>query len=108
METILYILGGLLFGSASVYSYLRYGRKWVNIKDIPEEDILKVADKVIGQKMEEAQRDIEENKKKAEERLMVLRKESQEHEGLLIEREKKLNERTKILDKKSEELEESG
>lgn len=94
-----------LVGGVSVYSYLRFGKKWVNVKDIPEEEILKVADKVVSKRIEEAEKEIEENKRKAEEHLRQLRKEAQEHEELLLEREKKLNERTRILDKKSEELE---
>ncbi len=94
-----------LVGGASVYSYLRFGKKWVNVKDIPEEEILKVADKVVSKRIEEAEKEVEENKRKAEEHLRQLRKEAQEHEELLLEREKKLNERTRMLDKKSEELE---
>ena len=94
-----------LVGGVSVYSYLRFGKKWVNVKDIPEEEILKVADKVVSKRIEEAEKEIEENKRKAEEHLRQLRKEAQEHEELLLEREKKLNERTRMLDKKSEELE---
>lgn len=94
-----------LVGGVSVYSYLRFGKKWVNVKDIPEEEILKVADKVVSKRIEEAEKEIEENKRKAEEHLRQLRKEAEEHEELLLEREKKLNERTRILDKKSEELE---
>ena len=94
-----------LVGGVSVYSYLRFGKKWVNVKDIPEEEILKVADKVVSKRIEEAEKEIEENKRKAEEHLRQLRKEAEEHEELLLEREKKLNERTRMLDKKSEELE---
>ncbi len=94
-----------LVGGVSVYSYLRFGKKWVNVKDIPEEEILKVADKVVSKRIEEAEKEVEENKRKAEEHLRQLRKEAQEHEELLLEREKKLNERTRMLDKKSEELE---
>ena len=94
-----------LVGGVSVYSYLRFGKKWVNVKDIPEEEILKVADKVVSKRIDEAEKEVEENKRKAEEHLRQLRKEAQEHEELLLEREKKLNERTRMLDKKSEELE---
>ena len=97
-----------LVGGVSVYSYLRFGKKWVNVKDIPEEEILKVADKVVSKRIEEAEKEVEENKRKAEEHLRQLRKEAQEHEELLLEREKKLNERTRMLDRKSEELEETA
>ncbi len=89
-----------LVGGVSVYSYLRFGKKWVNVKDIPEEEILKVADKVVSKRIEEAEKEIEENKRKAEEHLRELRKEAQEHEELLLEREKKLNEELECLIKR--------
>ncbi len=104
MELIIGIVAALVGGSA-VFSYLKFGRKWVNVKDIPEEEIARVADKLIADKLEEADKEIEESKKKSEDRLRELRKETDEHEELLLEREKKLNERTKMLDGKSEELE---
>jgi len=107
MEAIIIVIAALV-GGVSVYSYLKFGKKWVNVKDIPEEEILKVADKVVSKRIEEAEKEIEENKRKAEERLRQLRKEAQEHEELLLEREKKLNERTRMLDRKSEELEEAS
>lgn len=107
MEAIIAVIAALA-GGVSIYSYLKFGKKWVNVKDIPEEEILKVADKVVSKRIEEAEKEIEENKRKAEEHLRQLRKEAQEHEELLLEREKKLNERTRMLDKKSEELEETA
>lgn len=107
MEAIIAVIAALV-GGVSVYSYLKFGKKWVNVKDIPEEEILKVADKVVSKRIEEAEKEIEENKRKAEEHLRQLRKEAQEHEELLLEREKKLNERTRMLDRKSEELEEAS
>ena len=107
MEAIIAVIAALA-GGVSIYSYLKFGKKWVNVKDIPEEEILKVADKVVSKRIEEAEREIEENKRKAEEHLRQLRKEAQEHEELLLEREKKLNERTRMLDRKSEELEETA
>ena len=107
MEAIIAVIAALA-GGVSIYSYLKFGKKWVSVKDIPEEEILKVADKVVSKRIEEAEGEIEENKRKAEEHLRQLRKEAQEHEELLLEREKKLNERTRMLDKKSEELEETA
>ena len=107
MEAIIAVIAALA-GGVSIYSYLKFGKKWVNVKDIPEEEILKVADKVVSKRIEEAEKEIEENKRKAEEHLRQLRKEAQEHEELLLEREKKLNERTRMLDRKSEELEETA
>ena len=105
MELIIVGIVAALAGGVSIFSYLKFGRKWVNIKNIPEEEITKVADKLISKKIEEAEREIQEGKKKSEERLRELRKETEEHEELLLDREKNLNERTKMLDKKSEELE---
>lgn len=107
MELIIGIVAALV-GSAGMFSYLKFGKKWVNVKDIPEEEIARVADKLISKKIEEAEKEIEENKRKSEDRLRELRKETEEHEELLLEREKKLNERTKMIDKKSEELEVSS
>jgi ribonuclease Y len=104
MDLIIGLIATLL-GSALTFSYIKYGRKWVDIKNIPEEEIERVANKLIGDKIEEAEKEIEKEKKDAENRLREMRKETQEHETLLIEREKKLNARTKMLDQKSEELE---
>lgn len=106
MEFIIGIAAALA-GGAGVFAYLKGVAKWVNIKNIPEEEIARVADKIIGDKIAQSEKEIEDNKKSAEERLREMRKETQEHEGLLIDREKKLNERTKMIDVKSEELEAS-
>jgi len=95
MELIIGIIAALV-GGISTFAYLKFAKRWVNVKDI------------IGNKIEEAEKEIEENKKKSEERLRVLRKETDEHEELLLEREKKLNERTKMLDRKSEDLDVSS
>jgi ribonucrease Y len=103
MEIIVGIVAALVAG-IGVYSYLKNVKKWVDLRDIPEEEIARVADKIIGRKIEETEKEIEEKKLQSEERLKVMRKETQEHEELLIEREKKLNERTKMVDQKSEEL----
>lgn len=104
MDLIIGLIATLL-GGALTFSYIKYGRKWVDIKNIPEEEIERVANKLIGDKIEEAEKEIEQEKKNAENRLREMRKETQEHDSLLIEREKKLNARTKMLDEKSEELE---
>src|SRR5690606_9107197 len=107
-STVMDLIIGLvatLLGSVLAFSYIKFVKKWVDIKNIPEEEIARVAEKIIGDKIEKAEKEIEENKKRSEERLREMRKETQEHEELLIEREKKLNERTKMLDQKSEELE---
>ncbi len=103
MELIIGIVATLV-GAILAYTYIKFVKKWVDVKDIPEEEIARVADKIIGKKIDLAEKEIEENKKSSEERLREMRKETQEHEELLIEREKKLNERTKMLDQKNEEL----
>lgn len=103
MEFIIGI-AALLVGGVSVFAYLKNVKKWVNIKNIPEEEIARAADKIIGEKIEQAEKEIERNKKDSENRLRQMRRETQEHEELLINREKKLNERTRMLDEKGEEL----
>ena len=79
--------------------------KWVNVKDIPEEKIEKAANKIISEKIEKADKEVEEIRSRSEKRLLQMRKEVEEHEELLIQRDKKLNKRTRELDQKSEELE---
>jgi ribonuclease Y len=104
MESLIVGLIAATISGISVFAYLKFVSKWINIKDIPEEEVAKVAKQIIGDKMESAEKEIELNKLKSEERLRLIRKETEEHESLLIEREKKLNERTKMLDQKSAEL----
>ena len=60
---------------------------------------------MIKEKFESAEEEITEMKEKEENRIKQMRRESTEHEGLLIEREKKLNRRSKILDEKTEDIE---
>ena len=67
MELIIGIIAALV-GGISTFAYLKFAKRWVNVKDIPEEEITRVADKLIGNKIEEAEKEIEENKKKSEER----------------------------------------
>lgn len=105
MEYLVIGVVAALIGGVSIFTYLRFVQKWVSIKEIPEEEIERVANKLIADKIESAEKEIETNKQRSEERLRQLRKETEEHESLLIDREKKLNERTKMLDAKSEELE---
>jgi ribonucrease Y len=107
MELIIGIVATIT-GGFLVFLYLKLIKRWVSIKDIPEEEIAKVANKIIGKKIADAEREIEQDKKRIEGRLKVLRKETDQHEELLLEREKKLNARTKMLDKQSEELEEAS
>lgn len=106
MEFIIGIVATFL-GGLVVFLYLKVIKKWVDIKNIPEEEVARVADKIISKKIEDAEREIGEEKKRVEERLRVIRKETDQHEELLLEREKKLNVRTKMLNKQSEEIEEA-
>ncbi len=104
------LIGGIaaLVGGIGVLLYLKFARNWVSIDNIPEDEINKAANKIIGKKLSEAEKEIEDTKKRAEERLRVLRKEAEGHEEMLLEREKKLNQRTKMFDKKSEEFDKSS
>jgi ribonuclease Y len=78
--------------------------KWVSVKNIPEEEIEKAANKIISDKIEAADKEVEEIRKRSENRLLQMRKEVEEHEELLIQREKKLNKRTREIDQKNEEF----
>jgi len=101
---LLVIAGTLILTGAITVLVLKYGLKWVSIKDIPTSELEKAAKKVMGDRMEKAEQEIEEMKSREEKRIREMRRESTEHEEILIEREKKLNKRSKLLDEKSEEL----
>ncbi|HKM20296.1 MAG TPA: ribonuclease Y [Candidatus Dojkabacteria bacterium] len=101
---LLVIAGTLIVTVAITVLVLKYGLKWVNIKNIPTSELEKAAKKVMGDRMEKAEQEIEEMKSREEKRIREMRRESSEHEEILIEREKKLNKRSKLLDEKSEEL----
>jgi len=101
------IILALAGGSALVtFIVLKYGLKWVNIKNIPQDQIEKIAKDLLKKRFVEAEEEVEEMRKREEKRVKQIRKENTEHEEILIEREKKLNKRSKILDDKSEEIEE--
>ncbi len=97
-------LGIAIFAIAITVLVLKYALKWVNINDIPVAELEKAAKKVLGDKMSKAEQEIEDMKSREEKRIREMRKESTEHEEILIEREKKLNKRSRILDEKSEDL----
>jgi ribonuclease Y len=98
-------IGVAILAIVATVLVLKYGFKWVNVKDIPEEEVEKVAKRIMGDRMKNAEKEMDEMKNREERRLKQMRKESQDHEEILIERERKLNRRSKILDEKSEELE---
>lgn len=98
------IAGALILSAVITILVLKYGLKWVNIKDIPTSELEKAAKKVMGDKIEKAEQEVEDMKSREEKRIREMRRESTEHEEILIEREKKLNKRSKLLDDKSEDL----
>ncbi len=104
MDTLLGILAAVLVTGAGSVALLKYVFKWVDVRKIPEKEIESAAKKMMSKKFEEAEDEIGELREREEKRLREIRKESTEHEELLIEREKALNKRSKILDVKSEEL----
>lgn len=108
METVLIVLVAVIVTAIVVVLILKYGFHWVNVDDIPPQEIEKAAKKVMREKFDEVEKEIAEMRKKEEVRIKGIRKESTEHEEMLIEREKKLNKRAKMLDEKSDELEEAG
>ena len=79
--------------------------KWVNINNIPQDQIEEIAKDILKKRFHEAEEEVEEMREREEKRIKQIRKENTEHEEILIEREKKLNKRSKLLDDKSEELE---
>ena len=42
MEQVIIGIVATLVGGISIFSYLKYVKKWVDIKDIPEEEIARV------------------------------------------------------------------
>jgi ribonuclease Y len=102
---------GLILAVAGASAFLtfivlKFGFGWVNIKNIPQDQIEKIAKNILKKRFSEAEEEIEEMREREEKRIKQIRKENTDHEEILIEREKKLNKRSKILDDKSEELEE--
>ena len=101
------MLSVLLFAGAFGIGigFARLILKWVSVQNIPEEEIQKAANKIISNKIEAADKEVEDVRKRTESRLLQMRKEVEEHEELLIQREKKLNKRTREIDERSEEVE---
>lgn len=104
MGTIIALIIGGVVGICGTFALVKYGLKWVNIKDIPEEEIESAAKKMMSKKFEDAEEEIAELREREEKRLKEIRKENAEHEEILVERERSLNKRSKVLDDKSEEL----
>ncbi len=107
METILLVLVAVMLTVVVVTVVLKYVFKWVNVRNIPIKEMEKAAKEVLKGRFEDAEREVAEMKRREEQRLKGMRKESTEHEEMLIEREKKLNKRSRILDEKSDGLEEA-
>lgn len=102
---ILYVLIGAALSGAGVFVVLKYVLNWVNVKDIPEEVILRTVNAKASEKLSQSQEEALKIKEEAENRLRQIRREIAEQEGLLVEREKKINERSKMVDIKNDELE---
>lgn len=98
------ILGVIIIAVVITVLVLKYGLNWVNAKNIPMSEVEAAAKRIMGDKMNKAEQEIFEMKEREEKRIREMRKESTEHEEILIERERKLNKRSKLLDEKSEDL----
>jgi ribonuclease Y len=99
---ILAIAGG---SALLTFIVLKFVLKWVNIDNIPQDQIEEIAKDILKKRFKEVEDEVEEMREREEKRIKQIRKENTEHEEILIEREKKLNKRSKLLDDKSEELE---
>jgi hypothetical protein len=81
------VLIGILFsflGFGAGIGFTKLILKWVSVKNIPEEEIEKAANKIISEKIEAADKEVEEIRSRSENRLLQMRKEVEEHEELLI------------------------
>ena len=105
METLATILVSALVTAGGTFALLKFVFKWVDVNKIPEDAIEEAAKKIMSKKFDAAEEEIADLREREERRLKDMRRESTEHEEILIEREKTLNKRSKILDDKSSELE---
>ncbi|KKR05680.1 MAG: metal dependent phosphohydrolase [candidate division WS6 bacterium GW2011_GWF2_39_15] len=103
MEAVIALIAALT-AAGGTFAVLKFGMKWVNVKNIPEEVILETANKKFADRISKVNEEEEALRRDTDERIKKARKEFMEQEALLIEREKKLNGRAKMLDEKSEEL----
>lgn len=101
---VLLSLGVAFVVALATVLILKFVFKWVNVKDIPASEIENAAKRMMGDRMKRAEQEIDEMKEREEKRIKEMRRESTEHEEILIEREKKLNKRSRLLDEKSEDL----
>ncbi|MCC7290193.1 ribonuclease Y [bacterium] len=102
---ILYVLMSAVAAGAGVFAFLKYGKRWVSVSDLPEDVVLKAANERMASKMAEADAEVAKIKEDADNRARQVRREMVEQEDLLVQREKKINERSRLLDNKAEELE---
>lgn len=105
MDILFIILISVVLTALVVFFVLKFVFHWVDVKDIPAKEIEEAAKKMMRENFDKAEQEVFELKEREEKRLKEMRRESTEHEEILIERERKLNKRSKILDEKSEELE---
>ena len=99
------ILLAIIVSTITVVLVLKHVFRWVKVDNIPEKDIEEAARKLMKEKFEGVEREVAEMREKQENRIKQMRKESTDHEEMLIERERKLNKRSKIMDEKTEEIE---
>ncbi len=105
MEIVIASLITAVVSVGGTIALLRYVFKWVNVHNIPTEEVEAAAKKIMSKRFSDAEEEIADLREREERRLKDIRKENAEHESILIEREKTLNKRSKILDDKSDELE---
>ncbi|MCD4756344.1 ribonuclease Y [bacterium] len=89
---------------ALTFVVLKFVLRWVNMENIPHEQIEKIAKQMLKKRFDETENELEAMKEKEERRIKQLRKEGLRHEDILVEREKKINRRSQSLNDKSSEL----
>jgi len=89
---------------ALTFVFLKFVLHWVNMNNIPQEQIEKIAKQMLKKRFRESEEELEELRGREEKRIKQKRGENIKHEEMLIEREKKLNKRARIVDDKSNEM----
>ena len=86
METVLIIIASSVLSFVIAGLLLRYLFHWVNINNIPEKELEEAAKKIFDKKFERVEEEMGELREKEEKRIREMRRESTEHEEILIER----------------------
>ncbi|MCD4811959.1 ribonuclease Y [bacterium] len=98
------LLAVALASVALTFVVFKFLLRWVNIENIPQEQIEKIAKQMLKKRFNEAEDELEVRRGKEDRRVKQLRKEAVRHEEILVEREKKINRRSQSLNDKSSEL----